>query len=62
MSEQKMSERTCRPSVSWRKSLGKHLENPEVRSEYEALEEETAFVPDKSYTEPEMNGGIGVKR
>jgi len=44
MSEQKMSERTYRPSVPWRKSSEKHLENPEVRAGYKALEEEYALI------------------
>jgi len=44
MSEQRATEHTYRPSVPWRKSLEKHLENPEVRSEYEALKEEYALI------------------
>jgi ribosome-binding protein aMBF1 (putative translation factor) len=44
MSEQKVTEHTYRPSVPWRKSFEKHLENPEVRAEYKALEEEYALI------------------
>ena len=44
MSEQKMTEHIYRPSVPWRKSLEKHLENPEVQDEYEALKEEYALI------------------
>ena len=44
MSEQKKSERTCRTGVPWRESLKKHLKNPEVRAEYEALEEEYTLI------------------
>jgi len=44
MSNRKVTELTWRPSVPWRKSLEKHLENPKVRAEYEALEEEYTLI------------------
>ena len=44
MSEQRATEPTFPPSVSWQRSLEKHLENPEVRSEYLALKEEYALI------------------
>jgi DNA-binding XRE family transcriptional regulator len=44
MSERKVTEQPYRPSVPWRESLEKHLKNPEVQAEYEALEEEYALI------------------
>ncbi len=44
MSAQKTDERVYPPSVPWRESSKKHLENPKVRAEYEALEEEYALI------------------
>ena len=44
MSVQKVAERAYSPSVPWRKSLKIHLENPKVRAEYKALEEEYTLI------------------
>ena len=44
MSGQKKSERTYQPGVPCRKSLEKHLENPEVRAGCKALEEEYTLI------------------